>query len=362
MTTEQSSDSVQSISEESVDPQAELKDLTDGDLLTQLQESNDGLPRELLREIQSRGEAMVPGLIEVLRADFELAINNEPIKSSGSFFAFALLGAIGDHRALPVIVEAIRLPEDAGDRLLGDALNDTLQRSFVNLIGDDIDLLDQLVDETDLGVYRRWTLAGCYPRLVVQDRLSRELAVDRLTVLIEKEAKRESCESDLVAGFCIEVSGLALESSLPVIRKVYETGAADPAITTLADLEEDIAQGDEHFNQLFKEVPAANFDVADYFANWAAFNETEIEEDDEFLEDYPSLEDEFMQMMGITDGLNSDTAVELPDDFLDEGGIFDEETPTRSEPSTTIRNQGASAGRNDPCPCGSGKKRKKCCR
>lgn len=30
-------------------------------------------------------------------------------------------------------------------------------------------------------------------------------------------------------------------------------------------------------------------------------------------------------------------------------------------PVETIRKQGADVGRNDPCPCGSGKKYKQCC-
>ena len=29
--------------------------------------------------------------------------------------------------------------------------------------------------------------------------------------------------------------------------------------------------------------------------------------------------------------------------------------------SQTVRNEGPKVGRNDPCPCGSGKKYKKCC-
>jgi uncharacterized protein YecA (UPF0149 family) len=30
-------------------------------------------------------------------------------------------------------------------------------------------------------------------------------------------------------------------------------------------------------------------------------------------------------------------------------------------PATPIRRESAKVGRNDPCPCGSGKKHKKCC-
>ena len=45
--------------------------------------------------------------------------------------------------------------------------------------------------------------------------------------------------------------------------------------------------------------------------------------------------------------------------------IFGEEELTKlykeQKKSTTIVNQGPKIGRNDPCPCGSGKKYKKCC-
>ncbi len=42
----------------------------------------------------------------------------------------------------------------------------------------------------------------------------------------------------------------------------------------------------------------------------------------------------------------------------DEGGAVSEEA---SAPSRTVRHEGPKVGRNDPCPCGSGKKYKKCC-
>ena len=45
--------------------------------------------------------------------------------------------------------------------------------------------------------------------------------------------------------------------------------------------------------------------------------------------------------------------------------IFDEETKKtlylEQKKSGTIRREGKKVGRNDPCPCGSGKKYKQCC-
>lgn len=380
MTNQPSSNIVNETAKDASDQRADLKSLSEGDLLQQLCESIEGLPTELLREIQSRGEAIVPGLIDVLRADFELAIKGEAVRSSGSFFAFALLGAIGDDRALPAVVDAVRLPDDAGNRLLGDALEDTLQRSIVNLIGDEIDLLDQLMTDTDIPAMRRWNLAGCYIRLVADGRLSREAAADRLTGFITDEIEKDQPDGELVTGLCLEVSAFAIESSLSAIRKAYERGIAQEIMVTLQELEDDIAEGDAHFKSCQRELPLLDFDVADYFASWAAFDDTEIEEEDDFLEEDFDSEDEQMwkQMMGMLGGLGEgleagsfdELQEHIQDGSLDETLLLPDPVPPAdsfaessvAQLGTTIRNEGRSAGRNDPCPCGSGKKRKKCCR
>ena len=46
-----------------------------------------------------------------------------------------------------------------------------------------------------------------------------------------------------------------------------------------------------------------------------------------------------------------------------EEGEYDEEDyePRRHEPVMPVINPNRNVGRNDPCPCGSGKKYKKCC-
>ncbi len=46
------------------------------------------------------------------------------------------------------------------------------------------------------------------------------------------------------------------------------------------------------------------------------------------------------------------------DDALDVLAVFDEEDEAPAEPA---ENRFKNIGRNDPCPCGSGKKYKKCC-
>ena len=106
-------------------------------------------------------------------------------------------------------------------------------------------------------------------------------------------------------------------------------------------------------------------------------------------------EQEVMTMVGFLDGINESLKVENPIETMDEdtvvslafdkeklyknmvgakadwlyelpqwNAIFSEEEQKRlykeQKESTTIRKE-KKVGRNDPCPCGSGKKYKKCC-
>ncbi|MCR4685452.1 MAG: SEC-C domain-containing protein [Lachnospiraceae bacterium] len=105
---------------------------------------------------------------------------------------------------------------------------------------------------------------------------------------------------------------------------------------------------------------------------------------------------DIMQMTGFLDGINDSLVEANPIDEMEEdtkvslkfdkeklyknmvaagadwlynleewNDIYDEETRKRlykeQKTSTTYKREGAKIGRNDPCPCGSGKKYKNCC-
>ena len=54
----------------------------------------------------------------------------------------------------------------------------------------------------------------------------------------------------------------------------------------------------------------------------------------------------------------ADRQADLSDEYEDEGG---DENDAEWEPVETYVRPTPKVGRNDPCPCGSGKKYKKCC-
>ena len=76
---------------------------------------------------------------------------------------------------------------------------------------------------------------------------------------------------------------------------------------------------------------------------------------------------EVLTMVGFLDGINESLKEENPIETMDEDTVvslaFDKEKLYKNieqRESRTVR-KGKKIGRNDPCPCGSGKKYKQCC-
>lgn len=141
---------------------------------------------------------------------------------------------------------------------------------------------------------------------------------------------------------------------------------------------------------------------------WAAYFQTEKEIYEQLLENpdeevkgtvkelAEKYDVDIMAMTGFLDGINDSLVTPNPIEEMEEdtevslkfdkellyknmvaaqadwlyelpqwNNIFDEETQKalykEQKTSTTFRREGAKVGRNDPCPCGSGKKYKQCC-
>ena len=78
---------------------------------------------------------------------------------------------------------------------------------------------------------------------------------------------------------------------------------------------------------------------------------------------------DIMTMTGFLDGINDSLVKPNPIEKMTEKTKvsleFDKEKQAElykeQKQSQTVRHEGPKIGRNDPCPCGSGKKYKKCC-
>ena len=334
------------------------------------------LPERALREAQRRREEIAPRLIELIRAATAQMRDGERPKGDGHFFAFFLLTEFRAKEALPAIFEAITLPGEGPLKLYDDVITETLERTLAALADTQIELLDALIVDRQVNEYVRWAAAGVYKHLVRNQEMTREDAVDRL-----RRHLREGCanpDADIVSLVAYELCDLGPTEALDDVREAYRLGLVDESLIRFDHFEKSIAIGEAGLRKMLERCrPTGIDDTVEELRTWACFREPVLRRDDASASD------------SSTDLLDHDFEYDDSDEYdesADDDGIAAEldriqslvskartevarsilgddprehEHPWKS--SETIRNTSRPVRRNDPCPCGSGKKFKKCC-
>jgi hypothetical protein len=132
-------------------------------------------------------------------------------------------------------------------------------------------------------------------------------------------------------GWLSAIAALGATELKALVEQAFARGFVDPMVMNLQNFERDLQRGIENPGEPVS--PGDNFspfgDTIAELSSWSAFApESERDSEDDGYDDELGIGDED----GLWHGLN------LP-----------------------VRNPLKSVGRNDPCPCGSGKKFKKCC-
>jgi uncharacterized protein len=163
----------------------------------------------------------------------------------------------------------------------------------------------------------------------------------------------KSCFSDLErekpnhawSGWAEAVATLALQDLAPLVREVFAADLIEPFSMTSEDFDRGLAYALTH-----PEAPAEY-----WHAELHAFGDTVEELSEYYL---------FKEAMGnilarmIARGYESDAG------WMEERGADARKEQLDyivEDPVTPFVNPSRDIGRNDPCPCGSGKKYKKCC-
>jgi len=283
------------------------------------------LPEEAIREVREHRDLMVPRLIEVLQDATAAARASDTPEGNAHFFALFLLTEFQTEEALPVILEAVSLPGELPFDLFGDAITSTLARVLAVLSGDS-DLMDSLIRNRALNEYVRWEAAQTYVYLVRDGRLQRDEAVRRLQQHLREAIDRDDHE---IAGPLVSVlASLAPKEAYEDITEAYRRELVDPFLIALEDVERSIAQGEAGVRKELKRCPNTGIeDTIEELRHWAAFKEKPPQR-----------------------------RAPLPPP-----SHFSTDQKPAEPVTATVLSRGPRIGRNEPCPCGSGKKFKKCC-
>jgi hypothetical protein len=287
------------------------------------------LPVEALRAADAKRRALVPVFLDAieqyLAKDADGRDDENPL-----FFIFHLLGSWQEKSAYRPLARLLRVGTDEIEYLLGEGTIATSHRVMAAVFdGDPKPLYDVILDPRADGFVRS-RMCEAVAMVTLSGELAREETARFLRASYADLAPQGDCY--VWAGWENAIAALGLSELKPLVEQAFARGLACGGWLTLEDFEEDLQRALDH--------PDSPWADADEYAPWG----TAIEELSTWYRFSPAYEQE-MDRRVQAEGR------QVADDWDD--------APALSH--VPASNPYRHVGRNDPCPCGSGRKFKQCC-
>jgi hypothetical protein len=284
------------------------------------------LPVLALGQCTIRIEESSPALLALL----ERAADGEPLAEDENMLLFRGLYILGGARvdqAYRPLLRLLRRPWNELDYLLGDAITESLASIAAGVFDGNAEPLFELALDASIDGYIREALLGAATFLTWKGLIERE-RMQR--VLVQFYQERLAADDDQAwIGWLQAIALLGLRDLAPLVRAAWDEGRVPPDLLERSEFEQELVEAEQrpddidrfslfHFGYIEDVVEALK---------WTDYAE-DADQDGPFGE-----EDQFGEDLFAVDHL----------------------------PTEPVRNPLRHVGRNDPCPCGSGKKAKKCC-
>jgi hypothetical protein len=305
------------------------------EILDELRLNRGYFPREAVEAAVERREEMVPELLRILdeaveRPEVFLAED----ASFGHIYALYLLAYFREPAAFPRIVRLFRLPDEAGVELTGEIATDGLDRILATLNGGDVETIQRLIEDPEVSEWVRGAGVGALQEMVFGGQLTREETIAYLGELLDGKLERKY--SNVWNCAVAAAADLHATELVPAIRRAYAEGLVDPCFSTLEEIEKALDEPRELvLERSRRQAKGPIEDVVEEMHWWACFHEP--------------------RWSGGSDAPAQSGASAAPGSSRPQS-----EARWPSTPQAFVR-EGPKVGRNDPCPCGSGKKYKRCC-
>lgn len=305
--------------------------LSPAELADLLKSEYPNFPARVIREVQCRGMEMIPQLIRLIEEATDNAKAGKTPRDTGHFLALPLLIEFQAEEALDAILRSVCLPGKLSEELYGDAKSEVLFRVVPALASNRVDAILEIVRNPQVDTFVRWAMIhGLRHLRDVPGHSHQETALILQALLREAIGRNDGSSVTFVT--CEACMG-GFTELLEDIRAAYQRDLVDEDVVgSLASVEHDILKGNS-FESDWRIV-----DTVDYMADWYCF------QPDEDIDAYDQG-----KVLFDLGGHGSVEVDNLPDDA------------SPMPPTATIRYDEPHVRRNDPCPCGSGKKFKKCC-
>jgi hypothetical protein len=295
-----------------------------GELFVRLDRHRGSFPEDLVAEAISRRDEIVPWLLELLEV---IDRDPEPWPADEDcmihIYALYLLALFQETRAYPLLVRIFSRPGQFAFDLAGSVVTEDLGRILASVCGGDVSGITALIENEDANGYVRAVAMDALVSLVHAGKKTREEVMGYFLGLFQKLAREPGEAWNGLANACTD---LWPQEAMDQLRLAYEEGLVDDQFIDWGEIQEALALGKERAieRERYRDPFITNLSKA---MGWMqCFHPCAIEDQPE-------------------EGA-SDAPLEL-----DWG----------EQHVTPVRRDEPKVGRNEPCPCGSGRKFKQCC-
>jgi hypothetical protein len=321
------------------------KSLSTDEIVARLMRVERPFPRRVLEEAIARREEITPLLLRLIE---DTIANAEEFAEDSTYFAHIyacfLLAQFRERQAVPTIIRLASLPGDIAEPLLVDT---DLARILASVAHGDPGPAMKLAADRSVSVWSRAAAVGSLVVMVGAGELDRARAIELVRELLRGVLRDAAAGRHDVMEFCDLLVSYSLdlfpEEVQAEIREVFDRGLVDSFLAGPDDLATVLAHGKEEALAALARRELLITDAVADLERWDCFRAGDGHDDDAWEGD------------GEEDG-DEDDAYDEEDEDL--GPWRD---PEDREPALTIVREAPKVGRNDPCPCGSGKKHKRCC-
>jgi len=335
----------------------------------------DELPEEIIEAVKQLDREILTSDLELIIIDsikrFEWFRDNfekyDESKLSFQVHALYWLGALEAKESLPIILDMLRQGEEFLDYWFSDQIFDFLLAPLYLLAERQLSVLKQFVLEPNVS-YNARLLASQVVEQVAHHQKSRQKEVESwfeevLQFHINHPDDKGIIDTSFITWTVSYMMNINAVRLIPLIEILWnKTWLDDFAIGTLEEIKEGIHKphnpGDkEPMPQNIDEFYSGSYHERKEERVYSEKEKAEMQRIQEEMEDDDSL-DILSELLGFK---------KIDRDYLEAANHFDEgeeftdyeEYPYDHIPEPIKR--GPKIGRNAPCPCGSGKKYKKCC-
>jgi Protein of unknown function (DUF1186)/SEC-C motif len=300
------------------------------DIIAQLARRNE-LPVEAIRAASEDRTRMTSIFVEAIE---QFVSEGAKCPATDSiFFIFHLLGDWREKSAYRPLARLLRCSPDLIDDILGGAITDTSHRVMAAVFDGDPKPLYEVILDPDADEYIRSRMLEAIAMVTLNGGLPRAEAARFLRACYSEIDPQEECF--VWNGWQSAIALLGLTDLKPLVEQAFKRESISRMWLNFQDFEEDLQKGIDDPASLIRgdDNDFTLFgDTIEELSRWSCFNpeppKFEFNRKPEQSRNIPRLS-----------------------------------LPASCEPVSTVpaTNPYKNVGRNDPCPCGSGKKFKKCC-